>query len=83
MLNTSSLHAVNFSTFSQHFLKPLYDSYCFSNLPQTISFLLTGEGQSGLPLDVFGSLAFVTAFPFVKVVGMDLMDKAKLFGTDA
>src|SRR5947209_7678994 len=56
MLNTASLHAVNNSTFYQHFIKPLYDSYCFSNLPQAISFLLTGGEQSALPLDVFGNL---------------------------
>lgn len=56
MLNTISLNAVNHSKFSQRFVKPLYGSYCFSNIPQTISFLLTGEGKSGLPLDVFGNL---------------------------
>jgi predicted AlkP superfamily pyrophosphatase or phosphodiesterase len=54
MLNTASVNAVNGSQFSQRFVKPLYGSYCFSNIPQTIEFLLTGEGQSGLPLDVFG-----------------------------
>jgi predicted AlkP superfamily pyrophosphatase or phosphodiesterase len=56
MLNTVSLNTVNSSKFSQQFVKPLYDSYCFSNIPQTIDFLLTGEGASALPLDVFGSL---------------------------
>src|SRR5437763_10905991 len=56
MLNTTSLQAVSNSTFSERFVKPLYDSHCFSNIPQTIEFLLTGEGQSGLPLDVFGDL---------------------------
>ena len=56
MLNTTSLNAVSNSKFSQRFVKPLYDSYCFSNIPQTIEFLLTGEGTSALPLDVFGSL---------------------------
>src|SRR5207253_11243241 len=56
MLNTTSLNAVSSSTFSQQSVKPLYDSYCFSNIPQTIEFLLTGEGQSALPLDVFGDL---------------------------
>src|SRR5437588_11330928 len=54
MLNTASVNAVNGSQFSQRFVKPLYDSYCFSNIPQTIEFLLTGEGESGLPLDVLG-----------------------------
>jgi predicted AlkP superfamily pyrophosphatase or phosphodiesterase len=56
MFNTTSLEAVNASTFSQQFVKPLYDSYCFSNIPQTIRYLLTGAGQSALPLDVFGNL---------------------------
>lgn len=56
MLNTASLNAVNTSTFSSRFVKPLYDSYCFSNIPQMVQFLLTGEGQSALPLDVFGTL---------------------------
>jgi len=56
MLNTHSLQAVNASRFSQRFVKPLYDSYCFSCLPQTIEFLFTGEGRSALPADVFGSL---------------------------
>src|SRR5579863_2406565 len=56
MLNSTSLDAVHVSRFSQRFLKPLYGSYCFSNIPRTTQFLLTGEGQSALPLDVFGSL---------------------------
>ena len=56
MLNTVSVNAVDSSKFSQQFVKPLYESYCFSNIPQTIDFLLTGEGASALPLDVFGNL---------------------------
>src|SRR5947209_5894510 len=56
MLNSASLNAVNNAKFSQRFVKPLYESYCFANLPQTIEFLLTGKGQSGFPSDVFGSL---------------------------
>ena len=56
MLNTNSLDAVNGAKYSQRFIKPLYDSYCFSALPQTIEFLLTGEGRSALPGDCFGSL---------------------------
>ena len=56
MLNIPSLDAVNNAKFSQRFVKPLYDSYCFSNIPQTIESLLTGEGQSTLPTDVFGNL---------------------------
>jgi hypothetical protein len=56
MLNTSSLNAVNGAKFSQRFVKPLYDSYCFAALPRTIEFMLTGEGNSALPLDTFGNL---------------------------
>lgn len=56
MLNSVSLKAVNSSRFSQRFIRPRYDSYCFSNIPSTIQFLLTGNGQSALPLDVFGDL---------------------------
>ncbi|MFL5703143.1 MAG: phosphodiesterase, partial [Ktedonobacteraceae bacterium] len=56
MLNTTSLSAVQSSTFSQRFIQPLYASYCFANIPQTIMYLLTGQGTSALPLDVFGKL---------------------------
>ena len=56
MLNTASVDAVNGSKFSRSFVQPLYGSYCFSNIPQTVKFLLTGAGQSALPLDVFGDL---------------------------
>jgi hypothetical protein len=56
MLNTTSLNAVNSSQFSKRFVKPLYDSYCFANLPATIEYLLTGVGQNALPVDALGGL---------------------------
>jgi hypothetical protein len=56
MLNTTSLDAVKAAQFSQRFVRPLYDSYCFANIPQTVTYLLTGAGESGLPLDVLGNL---------------------------
>lgn len=56
MLNANSLNAVNSSRLSQRFVKPLYQSYCFANLPATIQYLLTGQGQSALPMDVLDSL---------------------------
>lgn len=56
MLNAISLNAVNSSRFSERFVKPLYQSYCFANLPATIQYLLTGRGPSTLPADVFGTL---------------------------
>ncbi len=56
MLNAASLRVVNHAKFSQRFVRPCYDSYCFSRLPATIEFLLTGQGQNTLPLDVLGNL---------------------------
>lgn len=56
MLNAPSLNTVNNSRFSQSFIKPLYQSYCFANLPATIHHLLTGLGQSALPVDVLSGL---------------------------
>ncbi len=56
MLNTVSLNAIAHAKFSHRFVKPCYESYCFSNLPATILFLLTGLGKSALPSDVFGNL---------------------------
>src|SRR5215469_11994563 len=56
MLNLASLSAVNAAKFSQRFVRPLYDSYCFFNLPATIDFLLTGHISQMLPLDVLDNL---------------------------
>ncbi|MBV9229457.1 MAG: alkaline phosphatase family protein [Chloroflexi bacterium] len=56
MLNLASLNAIKGAKFSQRFVRPLYDSYCFANIPATIEFLLTGQRQGGLPDDVFGNL---------------------------
>lgn len=55
MINQSSINAVNKSSFSSQFRKPLYDSYGFSNIPQTIISALTKQ-PGGLPPDVFGTL---------------------------
>jgi predicted AlkP superfamily pyrophosphatase or phosphodiesterase len=56
MINERSIDAVNAARWSSHFTKPLYDSYCFSRLPSTIHYLLTGEDGPMLPLDVLGDL---------------------------
>lgn len=53
MINEKSIEAVNGSGFSERFRKPLYDSYCFSNIPGTIERLLIGTSEHGvLPDDV-------------------------------
>ena len=45
MINQESIKKVESSTFSKCFRKPLYDSYCFSRIPATISYLLTGKSE--------------------------------------
>lgn len=70
MLNEKSIHAVEGSTFSNSFRKPLYDSYCFSNIPGTVEQLLTGKtALKQLPPEVTATknydkviLFFVDAF---------------------
>ena len=54
MINQESIDAVNKSNFSLCFKKPLYDSFCFSRIPATVSYLLTGEKEEeALPLSCF------------------------------
>ncbi|HEU0000890.1 MAG TPA: alkaline phosphatase family protein [Ktedonobacteraceae bacterium] len=64
MLNVASINTVNGARTSANLARPLYDSYCFANIPATITHLLTGEGHSALPADVFAGLSA----PFDKVV---------------
>lgn len=52
MLNHRSFQAIQEASFDSHFCRPLYESYCFANLPQTFKRLLTGENLGGLPDDV-------------------------------
>ncbi|NMB57398.1 alkaline phosphatase family protein [Candidatus Beckwithbacteria bacterium] len=57
MLNQKSIQAVDNANFSSQFKKPLYDSYCFANIPDKIKDFLTGERKAKLPDDVLGNLA--------------------------
>ncbi|NGX38672.1 MAG: hypothetical protein K1000chlam2_01849 [Chlamydiae bacterium] len=50
MINEKSLKAVEQAAFSKHFCRPLYDSYCFSQIPKTIRSLFTPTLE-GLPPD--------------------------------
>lgn len=52
MLNDHSIKAVQAAVFDQIYCKPLYESYCFANIPATIKRLLTGKKNGGLPDDV-------------------------------
>lgn len=56
MLNSDSLFHVDAALFSHQFRRPLYDSYCFAHIPQTIQWMLTGQGSCPLPREIFGIL---------------------------
>ena len=52
MVNQDSINAVNSATYADGFVRPLYDSYCYYQLPGTIQNLLGARKQPGLPLSV-------------------------------
>jgi hypothetical protein len=56
MMNHASMHAVAAARHNENFAVPLYDTYCFSQVPQTVIHALTGEGTPGLPSGVWGDL---------------------------
>jgi hypothetical protein len=56
VINHDSIERIAASKLNDRFGKPLYDSYCFSQIPQTIYHLLTGDGDRGLPASVLGDL---------------------------
>jgi predicted AlkP superfamily pyrophosphatase or phosphodiesterase len=54
MVNQNSIKAVNSSLLEEGYRKPLYDSYCFSNIPTTVEKILTGQSsKTSLPDDTF------------------------------
>jgi predicted AlkP superfamily pyrophosphatase or phosphodiesterase len=80
MINAASLKAINNSKFARNFIKPCYDSYCFANLPATITFLLTGQKQDQvLPHDVFGQLPIrynKVIFFFIDAFGWNFYERS-------
>lgn len=54
MINEKSLQAVEKAKFSKNFCRPLYSSYCFSQIPLSIASLFSGDFSVGLPPDVYG-----------------------------
>ena len=56
MLNQASLDAIATARTHENLGRPLYDSYCFSQIPQAIAHCLTGEGTLGLPTTVLTGL---------------------------
>jgi hypothetical protein len=56
MINDESVRAVAAAHFPPQFVRPLYDSYCFSQIPQLVRHLLLGDPDPGLPPTVLASL---------------------------
>jgi len=56
MINAASRAAVDGATWRGPLIRPLYESYCFSNLPSAIARRLTGKGDSKLPADTLAGL---------------------------
>ncbi len=54
MYNTHSIEAVNGAHFSHKFTRPLYSSYSFARIPDTVERLLTASSRHPLPVDVVG-----------------------------
>lgn len=69
MINQDSIEAIKPAKFSKEFIKPAYDSYCFSNIPQTIKDILLQEKKSLIPKKALGILP-------------DFCDKVILFFVD-
>ncbi len=56
MINERSVGEIERAGFSKHFVRPLYDSYCFSRIPETVERLLTHDPHlEGLPVDATGT----------------------------
>jgi hypothetical protein len=49
MINPESLAAVDAARFGPKFMRPLYDSYGFAQIPQTIRACLAGDQRKGVP----------------------------------
>lgn len=56
MINKKSVNAVNNSKFNKNFIKPLYQSYCFSNINNLITYSLDINQKSNFPKDILGNL---------------------------
>ncbi|MEB3232649.1 MAG: nucleotide pyrophosphatase/phosphodiesterase family protein [Leptolyngbyaceae bacterium] len=56
MLNVHSIEAIAAARINENLGRPLYDSYCFSQIPGAIAHCLTGQGSLGLPDSVLTDL---------------------------
>jgi len=78
MLNQKSITAVDQSRFLTQFVKPLYESYCFSNIPGTIQKLLHIPYNRSLPSDTLPTKkANKVVFLFIDSFGWIFFEKYK------
>lgn len=64
MINQNSIDKVDNSILNSHFSKPLYDSYCFSNIPELITKLLIPASSSlREPQGTNGGFSFNSKMP--------------------
>ena len=74
-------NAVDKSRFGEKFVKPLYNSYCFSNIPNTIQSLFGVANHRGLPEDVLPLGIYKeyrkVVFLFVDAFGWKFFEKYK------
>ena len=56
MINHESLDTVRRAQWTERFVRPLYGSYCFSQIPRLIRSLLTGEDSGGVPAQLAAPL---------------------------
>lgn len=57
MINERSITAVDAARLDHGWVRPLYDTYNWSQIPATLQALLTGTGPGGLPADALGPIA--------------------------
>jgi predicted AlkP superfamily pyrophosphatase or phosphodiesterase len=57
VINEASLAAVAAAQWTPQFIKPLYDSYCFAQIPRLVRGLFTPEAAGTLPHTLLGPLA--------------------------
>ena len=57
MINEDSVRAVEAAQWTPHFIKPLYDSYCFSQIPRLIRSALGSADDADAPTHLLGPLA--------------------------
>ena len=64
MITEDSVRAVEAAQWTSHFIKPLYDSYCFSQIPRLIRSVFGSAHDTAAPTHLLGHLAA----PYARVV---------------